>query len=241
MVGRPEMGRDLIVTQLGEMSAQQVQARLLAGGHSLMSKSWLAIGQEGAVYLADNLARVARVLARADFSIVYTLSCPPAGFSLAYHFSEGAVFEHKIEQGVIHRVTELPDSEGVVAGGLAFFGVQDAPDADRGEIRLPAAALDDIRSERDQARIACRLADCGVSQDVAQALATDLAGSVARGSALRVQYGADGRPTSDRGLLLLRAAGGMWLARPEANGLDRGVAVRRCDRASFREEVSALL
>lgn len=241
VIGKPELGRDLMVAQIGALSAEQAQARLMAAGHSLMSKDWMAIDQDGTVCLADSLARVAKVLAGADFSLVFSLNCPPASLTLTYHFSDGAIFEHTTEAGVVHRITEFSDPEGVLLGGLAFFGLQNGATVDSTESHLPAGIFDEVSHEQDTIAVVDRLTGGGVSPEIAEALAADLAANVIRGSALRVEYDAMGNPFSERGVLLLLGPASTWLARLESDGEGQRVAVRRGDPAAFRSEIAKLL
>jgi hypothetical protein len=71
LLGQPEAGRSLMVTQLGEMSEAEARARLMAAGHSLIARGGMALGPEGPV-LNEDLARAVGLLLRADFSVRYS-------------------------------------------------------------------------------------------------------------------------------------------------------------------------
>jgi len=75
LLGQPEAGRSLMVTQLGEMSEAEARARLMAAGHSLIARGGMALGPEGPV-LNEDLARAVGLLLQADFSIRYSRATP---------------------------------------------------------------------------------------------------------------------------------------------------------------------
>ena len=72
IVGRPEVAHGLMAAQLGDMQEEEARARLLAAGHSLMARGWLTMDSQATMRLADPLARIARILSRADFSVRYS-------------------------------------------------------------------------------------------------------------------------------------------------------------------------
>jgi len=241
MVSQPEIAHGLMVAQLGEIQQEESRARLLAAGHSLMARGWLTMDTRGTMHLTDLLARIARVLSRADFSIRYSRSHRNADFSLSFHFGEGSIFVHRIEQGVVHHITEVQDIDAVIQGGLAFF--------ERAQERLftcPSAKiskdlLDKIKDEEDASFILKRLEEAGVSEETRTLLAEDLDGVQYRGSILRVEYGEDNVPRSDHGLLVLRGPDRLWLLRPRLEEGETFVTILPGTEEVFRREVTALL
>jgi hypothetical protein len=242
LIGKPELGHDLLVTQSGAAPGQdEVRSRLLAAAHSLISRGWLAVTPEGTVGLADSLARVARVLAQADFSIRYSRSYRDAEMLLTYHFVQGGIFEHRLEQGVVHSITELEDAAAVVQGGLNFFEMAQLPTFSFPPLDVPGSLLDEIKDADDPKSVSDRLTDYGVARETADVLAEDLADTEYRGSASRVEYDANDTPTADRGFLLLHGQQRSWILRPFDRQGTPFVTLMPGTADAFSREVAALL
>jgi len=241
IVGQPEMAHNLMAAQLGEMQQEEARARLLAAGHSLMARRWLTMDAQGTMHLAEPLGRVARVLSRADFSVRYSRSHRNADFSLSFHFGEGGIFAHRIEQGVVHHITEVQDTDAVIRGGLTFFEMAQVRPFTCPSAEIPYSLLDEIKDEEDTSSILRRLEETGVPEETRTLLAEDLRGVQYRGSILRVEYGEDNLPRSDHGLLVLRGPERLWLLRPLIWEGDLSVALLPGTEEAFRQEVAALL
>ncbi len=241
-VGHPEMGRSVIVAQLGrEPDQPEVRARALAAAHGLMARGWIKFGSDEDLQLAAPLTRVARVLSQADLSISYTLSTREADFTQAYHYGEGGVFEHAIEQGIINRIAEVANTDMVIAGGVGFFELADSHPCTGPAVTIPKVVLDEINDEPDLHAIALRLKEHGVSQETRMLLAEDILNPQARGSVMRVEYGQDAIPWSDHGLLVLRGLARSWLLRPSFSKDGDFVTIMPGTEQTFRREVIALL
>lgn len=241
LVGRPESGHNLMAAQLGAMKQEEARIRLLTAGHSLMARGWLAMDAQGTMHLADSVARVARVLSRADFSIRYGRAHQNAEFSLAFHFGEGGIFAHRIEQGVVHHIAEVYDRDTVIQGGMDFLEVSQAHPFTCPSVTLPYNLLAEVKDERDVSSILQRLRAATVPQETGVLLAEDLYNARYRGSVLRVEYDENNVPRSDRGLLILRGPERLWLLLPIPGKGEPSVTVQPGTEESFRQQVVALL
>jgi hypothetical protein len=241
MVGQPEVAHDLMLAQLGTMKQEEARVRLLTAGHSLMAQGWLTMDAQGAMHLADPLARVARVLSRADFSIRYSRSHREADLSLSFHFGERGIFAHRIEQGVLHHVTEVQDTDAVIQDGLVFFEMAQVQPFVCSSDEIPVGLLDEVKDEKDVASILHRLEATDVPEETRMLLAEDLHRAQYRGSILRVEYGEDNVPRSDRGLLVLRGPERLWLLRQLPGKSKPSVTPLPGTERSFRQEVAVLL
>ena len=241
IVGKPEMAHSVMVAQLGDMRQEEAHARLLTAGHALMARGWLMMDAQGAMQLADPLIRVARALSRADFSIRYSRSQPSADLSLSFHFGESGIFAHRIEQGVVHHITEVQGSSVVIQGGQEFFELAQTGRFTCPSAEIPEDLLNEIKDGEDASSILERLEQAGVPDETRTLLTEDLHKVQYRGSILRVEYGQDNVPRSDRGLLVLRGPKRLWLLRPLIQGEKRCVTVVPGTEETFQQEVAALL
>ncbi len=213
-IGNPNLGQELLGAQLAIQDPAEIRARLLSAGHSLLARGWLGIDSQGHFYLDDALARIARVLAHADFSLRFSRAARGIEFELTLHFGERGIFAHQLEQGVVHVITELADPAEATATGLRFFELTDAMAFTIPPVEIANAMLEQLKDMDDAAGIAERLANAGVPTAVAALLAPDLARASYRGSILRIEYTAANAPVSERGVLVLRGAERLWLMRP---------------------------
>ena len=239
LLGQPEAGRSLMVTQLGEMSEAEARARLMAAGHSLIARGGMALGPEGPV-LNEDLARAVGLLLRADFSIRYSRATSDAEFNLAYHFGQNLILEHRLEQGIAHRLNEIPDAATVIKSGLVFFGVPQAEPFQSPAIAIPYSLLNEVKNLGDPAQIDRRLQETGVDGGVRPLLAEDLAHPQYRGSVLRVQSDARGNLFSEEGFLLLHGPRRLWLI--TLSGPERTTAtLMPATVQAFHQETAALI
>jgi hypothetical protein len=241
-LGQPELGKDVIEMQLGTaLSRDQVHARLMSAGNSLMASNLLGIAEDETVVIAEPLLRCARALARADFTVRYSRSTLDSEALLSYHFCEGAVFEHYLERGIVHSVTEFDQPEVVVTRGLEFFQVAQDQIFTTPPVELPGAVLEEIKDATDVAQVIERLAQAGIPESVRPLLAEDIVGVRFRGSVLRVEYNYASMPRADRGLLVLQGPQRMWLLRPFVRGEMQLVSLLAGTAQTFCSEVAALL
>ena len=59
------------------------------------------------------------------------------------------IFEHRLEQGVVHSITELEDAAAVVQGGLNFFEMAQLPTFSFPPLDVPGSLLDEIKDADD--------------------------------------------------------------------------------------------
>lgn len=239
LVGKPAIGRSLMTSQLGQIGDDEAQARLKAAGHSLMARGWLAVGIEKPI-LNPALAGVMAVITNPDFSILYSRANPEAEFTLAYHFGDQTILEHRLEQGVVHHIAEVSDTATVIKGGLAFFGLPQAQSFSCMPIQLPYDVLKELKDVDDPVAVDRRLQQAGVAYEARSLLPEDIAHPRYRGSTLRVQYDAQGAPFSEAGFLLLHGPERLWLI--TLSGKEQMTAtIMPATVQTFHQELSALL
>lgn len=240
-LGRPQMAHDVMVAQLGNMSADEAHARLKTAGHSLLARGWLTLDAEARVHLASNLERAVAALVHPVFSLRYHRSQPRGEWSAAFHFLNGAIIAHRVEQGVLHHLVELHDPAAVIQQGVEFFELAQAPVFVAPLNRLSGDTLTGLK-DLDPAVLEQQLqAQPSLSNVVRQWLSEDLLNSRYRGSALRVVYDADHTPTSERGVLLLGGPQRVWLFRFDGPDAAAPVDVLPGTASQFALELQALL
>lgn len=240
-LGQPQMAHDVMVAQLGNMSADEAHARLKTAGHSLLARGWLTLDAEARLHLASNLERAVAALVHPVFSLRYHRSQPRGEWSAAFHFLNGAIIAHRVEQGVLHHLVELHDPAAVIQQGVEFFDLAQAPVFAAPSNRLSGDILVALK-EMDAATLERQLQSQPSLSNVArQWLSEDLLSTRFRGSALRVVYTADHAPTSERGLLLLAGPQRVWLFRFDGPDAAAPVEVMPGTAAQFALEIQSLL
>jgi hypothetical protein len=240
MVDKPDAAHGLMAMQLGDMSQEEARIRLMTAGHSLIARGFLSIDEEAMAHLAAPLARVARVLTGADYSIRCSRSYPEADIYLSFHFGEGGIFAHAVEQGVVHHVVELEGTDDVLEGGLAFFEMGEMTPFSCPSAEIPDSLLTEVKDEEDVTVVGNRLKQAGVAEETQVLLAEDLAKTLYRGSILRVEYDEDNQPISNRGLLVLRGQERLWFLRPSQTEGETMVTVLPGTEEVFRREATTL-
>lgn len=241
-IGQPEVARNLIITHLGaEISPPDVHARIMSAGHSLMARDLLSISEDGSLLLAESLLRTAHALSKADFSIRYSRSHPQADFLLTYHYSAGNIFKHQIEQGVVHHIKEFQDWDQAIQDGIPFFGIPATSLTFPPTTEISKSVLDDIKDEEHRDVAVRKLVSAGVSEELAMHLGEDISTPQYRGSALRVEYRADGAPYSDQGLLILCGHERIWLFRPFIREDVPLLTIVPGTQLAFHQEISSLI
>lgn len=239
LIGQPQAGQRLMAAHLGEITEAEARARLLAASHSLMARGLLTPGPEGPL-LDSSLAQMVKGLSRLKFSIRYSRSTQEAEFALAYHFHQDAIVEHRLEQGVVHRLAEVPDASVIIKRGLLFFGLPQAQPFTAVPIRMASRSLLNLKDVENPAAVEASLRQTSAAEESLSLLAEDLARPQYRGSALRVQYDSQGNPYSAKGFLLLHGPQRLWLI--SLSGSKKETAtLMPASVASFQQEVTTLL
>ncbi|RLC73464.1 MAG: hypothetical protein DRJ03_26455 [Chloroflexi bacterium] len=241
IVGQPEEAHSLMAAQLGEMGQEEAHIRLLTAGHSLIARGYLSMDTEGNMHLAEPIAHVARALSRADHTIRYSRSYRNVDLSLAFHFEKKGVFAHRIEQGVVHRITQVSSEEAVIQGGLDFFNLAEIHPFTCPITEISQGLLDQIKDDPAYVVIHRRLTHARVPAETCDLLTEDLSNTQYRGSILRVEYDENNAPISDHGLLVLRGPERLWLLRPFVREGERYVTLLPGTEEAFRREIVTLL
>lgn len=241
-LGQPEAGKGILTAQLGaDLTQQEAHARLMAASHSLMARGWLEIDSEGKITIHPNLVRATRIITQPAFSLRYSYSTPEVEVLTTYHFGEDTIFEHFLEMGLVHNFVERSNQEEVLRGGIDFFQLALTPDFTCSDATVSNDVMNSVKDATDQGTILRKLQQAGIPEDTRQLLAEDIRTSLYRGSILRVEYGADNAPQSNRGLLVLRGSQRLWLLRPVSSKETNIVNILPGTEEVFRREVTALL
>jgi hypothetical protein len=206
-----------------------------------MARGYLSMDTEGNVHLTEPIARIARILTRADHTLRYSRSYRNADLLLAFHFDEQDTFAHRLEQGVIHHITQVSGQEAALQGGLDFFNLAEARPFTCPAAVISQELLDQIKDDPAYVVIQRRLTHAGVPTETCDPLTEDLSNTRYRGSILRVEYDENNAPTSDRGLLVLRGPERLWLGHPFSREGKQYVTLLPGTEQTFRQRVSMLL
>ncbi len=241
IIGQPQMAHDIMVAQLGAMQKEEAHIRLLTAGHSLLARKWLDIDAEGKMSLVEPLMSWGQILVHADFSIRYSRSSRQADYSFTHHFKENRVLTHIIEQGLLHHITQVSDRKTLLQEGKEFFEVGQTDFVDCPEIEIPQNVLNEIKDEKSKSNIVEKLKSINIPSHLQSVLVEDLSQVRYRGSILRVEYGEEKAPFSERGLLVLRGPSRLWLLRSLKRIEQNFLVLLPGSEPKFEEEIRKLL
>jgi len=243
LAGRPDMAKGLLVSHFGEIDEKEMRSRLLAASHSLMSKGLLSVEPEkGEPRLDGALVNAVSPLIQADFTIRYSRVQKDAEQHLAYQIRGETIVEHQVRDGVVHLLSQVSGQEEVVERGISFLGLRESDPFACSEAEIAPQALEEAkrRAQTQPETVAAWLRDIGVSESTSNLLSEDLQHTEYRGSVLRIEYQADGGPSSDYGFLVLRGPRRLWLFRLLARGAQPAVRIRPGTEQNFEQEVRLL-
>ena len=92
LMDEPEVAKGLLYVTFDEISPDEERGRLLAAGHSLMSRDLLCV-KNGRSYLADEFRELVSILVDSDFSIHCNRKVAGFEFTLAYYVKDKMVLE----------------------------------------------------------------------------------------------------------------------------------------------------
>jgi hypothetical protein len=240
LAGSPEMAHSFMFAQLGDMSKEEARARLLAAAHSLLARRWITPGPQGENVLAAPIVPVAEALTQASFSLRYQRVNPELELLMTFHFVDTRIYAHIIEQSVVHHIIQLDDREAVVQQGVVFFGLDKAEEVSLGPVDLPLGFLDDLR-QNAYAKALDRLESQAAPRHLVQLLREDFNNTQYRGSALRVEYGPDGTPKSEKGLLVLGGLSRLWFFQLTEGDGEPHTTLYPGSREVFQQQVMSLM
>lgn len=104
LANRPDLGRMVIIDNLGELSQSAMEEHLRAASHSLLARKFATIGKSGMATLDDELQDTLAPLMLFDGMIQMVVS-DPLPLITNFHFGgKGRFTAHWVEQGVVHRM-----------------------------------------------------------------------------------------------------------------------------------------
>lgn len=104
LVNRPDLGKLVLLDNLGELSPMAIEERLKAASHSLLARKFAHIGKRGLASLDDELQRTLAplILFNGMIQVVINQTLPViTNFHLGFDQRCAA---HWVEQGVVHRL-----------------------------------------------------------------------------------------------------------------------------------------
>jgi hypothetical protein len=242
--GEPTLAQDLLRAQLGAMSQENVEGRLYAAGHALISRGELAVAADGSIHVGEQMARLTDILLDAPCSLRFTRSYRNAELLLTYHFYQGAIYEHRLVQGVVHEIEAVAGVDAVVTGGLVFFGLTvqagGAADTQPSPVEIGADTWNQLMAQQEYPALRQMMRGVAALNGRGEWLAKDLISADYRGTVLWITYTADKQPVSDHGFLLLKAPERTWLVEPKRTETGESVALQLGSASLFTEKVKEL-
>lgn len=244
LLGYPEVAKGLLVTQLGEISADEERGRLLAANHSLLAKNILYL-QGDKIRMEPPYAQLLGFLTTNDYALRGTIRQIGQPEQILNFYARGErLVEHRITHGVVHTFREVSDVEKALDACISFLGMEsDAPFA-AASFTLTNAQIEEARSlAAEQAEIAFNyLHELGAPKESARLFAEDLGQQKMRAAVLRVNVNMATGLTSDYGYLTLGGASGRyWLMDINALNGTSMLVVQPMTKALTRKLTRALM
>jgi len=209
--GHVETGKKLLYTYFGELSELEVKTKLLTAAHSLIARDLLAPTKENKMILAKELEFAANLLDSCDYSLRFTKTSKKIEDHLTLHFHSNRYFEHRIIDGVVHKLTELTSKDEIPDIGWGFLELQTTKGFKAESHELELALFDELRKEFDPKLLGNQLIETGMSKKEAKLLAEDFVNERFRGSVLRVEYPGGDEMIADEGFLILLGEKRSWI------------------------------
>lgn len=240
LLHKPETGADLLKAQLGShLTSRQVQERLVAASHTLIAQGYAAVDLNGSIHLTDEILYVGHLLIRPDYSVRLMRSHKVGEFVLTYHIKDHRIFEHQIDQGVVHGITEIPENEVIARRVTSFFGISVSDELAETKFRVHLDVLKSIGTP--EARdIASLVQDDGQANSVRE-FRRDAIDPEYKGSMLRIEYDENNTPTSDEGILVLKGSHACWVLSPSQDSSRPWVDISLCTTKSLTEHLVNML
>jgi len=234
----------LLQSTFGPMSEDERKGRLMAAGASLAARHLLQVEEGKETSLAPTLAKVTNILIHPAFTLRYDKAKPSILDSLAYHFGhkDDLVIEHRVSQGVVHQLSEV-DRERVLGQGSELFAVPPKAAGQVPDTTIARAVFDDARNRAalQPTTAQALLEGAGLSAKYAKALTEDLRRNKYQGSVMRIEYDAEGRPSSDRGFLMMQSERRTWILPILVKGEDAFISPRLAGIEEFRQATQELM
>jgi len=217
ILGGADVSSGFLMATLGERSRQEIEGRLLAASHSLISRGYLDFDLESQTKRLDKaLSNVVNVLLQNDYSIRCSRSAKGVEQVLNYFIRGRTIVEHRIVKEVVCRLELIPNTRAVVERSGDFFSItRRAKAGDRSEAvgTIPVSLLEQAKEgafDLSREQVAALFMDAGLSADTAKKLAEDFSEPEYRGSIIRIEN-ENGQMISNWGLLLLKGPHRFWI------------------------------
>jgi len=186
LANRPDLGKMVIVDNLGEISQAAMEERLKAASHSLLARKFAVIGKNGLAILADELQDVLAPLILFDgmIQMVVNDSLP---LITNFHFGRDESFTaHWVEQGVVHRMVlaemkMLPQMASERAALPPKIATKLESQIAKSAFKIPMETFADLTEMKFDTGLDV-LIKHGLDEQLANALLSDLLEPMKRGS-----------------------------------------------------------
>ncbi|OQY90395.1 MAG: hypothetical protein B6D38_03640 [Anaerolineae bacterium UTCFX1] len=186
LVNRPDLGKMVLLDNLGELSPMAIEERLKAASHSLLARKFANIGKRGLALLDDELQRTLTplILFNGMIQVVINQTLPViTNFHLGF---DQRCTAHWTEQGVVHRlvlteVKHLPQLISALAPLPQQIATKLEAQISQSAFRLSMGTFTEL-TELDFDAGLNILMENGLDSRLAKALLVDLLEPRARGS-----------------------------------------------------------
>ncbi|MFQ3633543.1 hypothetical protein [Roseiflexus sp.] len=211
--GQSESANALLTGSLErELSQDEAIGRLAAAGHTLLGKGLVELSADGNVVSSPILTEIVHVMTAARYTLRYSLSSPEGQRALSYHFADNGIYEHWLDEGVIHVITRVNVEELVTACALFFELESYQPTPDAAGVLAEPLFRQALRQK--QAMDAETLLRGALPEALCRPLSEDAAHTKAIGDVLWIRYQENREPVSDEGFLMVFGAERFWLFEP---------------------------
>lgn len=239
--GFDQLAHSLLVSSFGDaLTPDTIQGKLTAASHSLLGQRLLALQESGNFLLSPALEEVVTVMTAAQRTIRFSLSSAQGSRLLSYHFAAKGVYEHWVEEGVVHVIT-LVDQTAIVQACPVFFDIARYKQAPHLAGVVAESLLRQALQSTDPEAAERVLSEAQLTEQIRKQLSEDVARTGAIGDVLDIRYGADGSPAADDGLTLIFGRYRFWLMKPEQHETGVQLILLPATSAAFQEAVQMLV
>jgi hypothetical protein len=215
--GGAEVASDFLSTLLGPRPRIEVEGRLLAASHGLVSRGLLDFEIEtGAKRLTPDLATAILPLLANNCSIRCSRIIRGEEDVMTFFVASSTVIEHRLDRQIVSRLEFKNSVDDAVERCVQFFELESlaAPSCVvEPLVEMPVDLLDSVRSQLtrfDDGEIALQLEQAGMTSSDAKELTVDLKQADQYSSVTRIEQ-RNGQAVADEGFLLLKRENRLWL------------------------------
>lgn len=213
LMGYPIVAKGFLVSQLGNIAAEEERGRLMAANHTLLAKDIITL-EEGQLHIAAPYSELLDLLPNNDYAVRCILvSQGDTQRMLTYYIRGEQIVEQQIAFGVVHSLRTISSLDEVSEAIYSLLEIHTLQGMDHVTEYLSQAELEGLTTVyTDMTAASNRLQKLGWAKETADYFAQDNFEQRRRAGLLRVVMNPEQSKPSERGYMLLTGSSGRaWL------------------------------